>query len=220
MNVLILIAAAALVAGLLAAEHRRHLAGKLLTKTPASLLFIAAAALQSHPLPQYYGWVLAGLVFCLGGDVCLALPQRPAFVAGLVSFLMGHVMYVVAFAQISPLQLWLSPETILVVIVSTGVFLWLRPHLGRMTGPVAAYVLIISLMLIGALGVFRAGGLRAEGQWLVLIGAGLFYVSDLFVARQRFVTESFLNRAMGLPLYYAGQFMIAFSIGAIFPSGG
>jgi uncharacterized membrane protein YhhN len=125
-------------------------------------------------------------------------------------------MYVVAFAQVSPLRLWLSAGTVCVAAVSTGVFFWLRPHLGNMRVPVLAYVVVISLMLIGAVGVLRAGGLRPEGQWMLFFGALLFYVSDLFVARQRFVTEAFLNRALGLPLYYAGQFLLAFSVGAIF----
>jgi hypothetical protein len=40
-------------------------------------------------------------------------------------------------------------------------------------------------------------------------------VSDIFVARQRFVTKAFVNRSAGLPLYYAGQFMIAFSTGLV-----
>lgn len=216
MNLLIILTAAILLAGLLAAEKRESLAGKLLTKPFASLLFILAAVTQPHPLPGFYGWMLAGLVFCLVGDVCLALPQRPAFLVGLVAFLVGHLMYVVAFAQISPLRLWLSAGAVCVVAVSAGAFMWLRPHLGKMTGPVVAYILIISLMLIGAAGVIRSGGLRPEGQWLVLAGALFFYVSDLFVARQRFVTQAFVNRAVGLPLYYAGQFMLAFSIGAVF----
>ena len=34
---------------------------------------------------------------------------------------------------------------------------------------------------------------------------------DLFVARQRFVAEAFINRLIGLPLYYAGQLLIAWS---------
>ena len=215
MDWIIVLAAAGLLAGLLVAEKKQNLTGKLLTKTPASLLFIAAAAIQPHPLPDYTHWVIAGLAFCLVGDVCLALPQRPAFLVGLVSFLIGHVMYVFGFAALSPVRLWWSAGASCVAAVSVGVFFWLRPHLGKMTGPVIAYVLIISLMLIGAIGVFRSGGLRPVGQWLILAGALLFYLSDLFVARQRFVSTGFINRAVGLPLYYAGQFLIAFSIGAI-----
>jgi len=53
----------------------------------------------------------------------------------------------------------------------------------------------------------RSGGFNGNGTTL-----SLFYVSDIFVARQRFVARQHINRLVGLPLYYAGQFMIAFSI--------
>jgi YhhN family len=43
----------------------------------------------------------------------------------------------------------------------------------------------------------------------------LFYLSDVTVALDRFVTgRRFVNRAIGLPLYYGGQFLLAYSIGA------
>jgi hypothetical protein len=47
----------------------------------------------------------------------------------------------------------------------------------------------------------------------VLIGAVAFYVSDLAVARQRFVRQQVLNRLWGLPLYYGAQLLLASSIG-------
>ncbi len=40
----------------------------------------------------------------------------------------------------------------------------------------------------------------------------LFYLSDLFVARERFVTSAFVNRLVGLPLYYGGQVLLALSV--------
>jgi hypothetical protein len=53
------------------------------------------------------------------------------------------------------------------------------------------------------------------GRFLVLNGAFSFYLSDIFVARQRFVQASFWNRLIGLPLYYLGQFQIAYTSGLI-----
>ena len=50
---------------------------------------------------------------------------------------------------------------------------------------------------------------------LVLNGAFSFYLSDIFVARQRFVQASFWNRLIGLPLYYLGQFQIAYTAGLL-----
>lgn len=53
------------------------------------------------------------------------------------------------------------------------------------------------------------------GRFLALNGAFSFYLSDVFVARQRFVQPAFLNRLIGLPLYYLGQFQIAYTVGLI-----
>jgi uncharacterized membrane protein YhhN len=48
---------------------------------------------------------------------------------------------------------------------------------------------------------------------MAFTGAVAFYFSDVFVARDRFMKKEFLNRLVGLPMYYAGQFLIAFSLG-------
>jgi hypothetical protein len=37
-------------------------------------------------------------------------------------------------------------------------------------------------------------------------------VSDILVARQRFVREAAWNRLVGLPLYYAAQLLLAYSV--------
>jgi hypothetical protein len=49
----------------------------------------------------------------------------------------------------------------------------------------------------------------------IFSGAASFYISDLFVARDRFLKMEFKNRLLGLPLYYFGQFLLAFSVGAV-----
>jgi uncharacterized membrane protein YhhN len=41
------------------------------------------------------------------------------------------------------------------------------------------------------------------------VGALAFTASDISVARDRFARHEFLNRAWGLPLYYAAQLLIA-----------
>ncbi len=212
LNTAIIFAGAVLLAGLLVAEKREHLAGKLLTKPLASLGFILLAMLQPHPAETYYFWILAGLVFCLGGDVFLALPQKPMFLVGLISFLLGHVLYVFGFLSLVPGHTWLHVGTLVIVAVSGGVFVWLKPHLGSMLGPVVVYILVISLMLIGALAVFSSDAVAPRGRYLVIIGAGLFYLSDLFVARNRFVKKEYINRLVGLPLYYTGQYLLALSV--------
>ena len=65
-----------------------------------------------------------------------------------------------------------------------------------------------------------AGGLKPAGRMAAFGGALAFYISDIFVARQRFLKAEFVNRLIGLPLYYSGQFMLAFSIGLLSFIGG
>jgi uncharacterized membrane protein YhhN len=52
----------------------------------------------------------------------------------------------------------------------------------------------------------------AGGTVLILIGAVAFYLSDLAVARNRFVAPGVANRLWGLPLYYLAQLMLAWSV--------
>jgi len=207
----IAIPATLLLAGLLFFERRRSTAGKLATKAPLSCLFVLAALLAPHWAGWYYRLIVAGLVLGLVGDVCLALPGRKAFMAGLASFLLGHVLYVAAFATLARpgLATWVGAAVVLAA--SAGVYLWLRPHLGSMNVPVVAYVLVISVMLGAAWSVLADTDLPLAGRAAIFAGALLFYVSDVSVARDRFVREEFANRLVGLPVYYAGQFILAFS---------
>ena len=215
LNTVIVIAAAVLLAGLLYFENNGNLKGKLPTKTILSCLFILAAVLQPRQLPGYFYIMLVGLVFCLGGDVFLALPQERMFLLGLVSFLLGHVCYVLGFFYGAELNLWTWIGAEAGLAVSGLVFFWLRPHLGTLLGPVIAYIVVITVMVIGAFTVFGDAGLNLTGRVMVLSGAVSFYFSDLLVARDRFLKAEFTNRLIGLPLYYGGQFLLAFSIGTI-----
>ncbi len=213
---LILTAAPLLLAGLLYASRKESIFGELLTKPLLSALFIITAVIQPHAGTLYYPLVLSGLILCLIGDVCLIFfSSRKVFTAGLAAFLAGHVMYVAAFAAFGVIGPVVWTAALICVGLSFAVYLWLRPHLGDMRTPVIAYIVIITAMVISAAALMNNPGLDPGARALVFGGALLFYVSDIFVARQRFVTKAFVNRAAGLPLYYAGQFMIAFSTGLI-----
>ena len=214
-DALIIVMAASLLTGLLYFENKGSLKSKLSTKTLLSCLFVLAALVQSHPLPNYYYLILIGLIFCLGGDVFLALPQARMFLLGLVSFLIGHVFYVFSFFGVADIGQWTWIGCLIGVIISSVVFIWLRDHLGSMMLPVIVYIVVITVMLVGAWTVLGDAKLNMEGRVLVFIGAMSFYFSDLFVARDRFLKSDFSNRLIGLPTYYLGQFLLAFSVGLL-----
>ena len=215
LNILIIIVAAALLAVLLYFEKTANQKGKLPAKALLSCLFILTVLVQPHPNPAYYYLLLVGLIFCLGGDVFLALPQEKMFLLGLVSFLLGHVFYVLCFFYVADIGQWTWIGSLVSLLVSGLVFIWLRPHLGSMLVPVVAYILVITVMVVGAWTALGDSNLNYTGRLLVFIGAVSFYFSDLFVARDRFLKTEFSNRLIGLPMYYLGQFLLAFSVGFI-----
>lgn len=189
-------------------DRSRRRQVEFVAKPLASLGFLVVA-LASGALDSGYGrWILTGLVLSLLGDVLLMFKQDSMFLAGLVSFLLGHISYVVAFAVVGVSGVWAGVATIGAMALAAVVIRWLMPHVdAEMRVPVLAYVAVISAMVVLAFGTRGAG---ATG--LIVAGAVLFYLSDLFVARDKFVTPGFVNRLVGLPLYYAGQVLLALSV--------
>jgi len=211
-NIFIPVLSILFLCGLLFYEKRKNRAPLLIAKSVLSLLFIMTALLQPCSVPAYYHYLLIGLIFCLIGDVCLALPRENAFKVGLVAFLIGHIFYIFSFLSLIPISYWISPGIFIFLGMSAFIFFWLRPYLKSMLIPVLLYIVIITLMVIGAWAVFWKSSFRISGRALILAGALSFYFSDVFVARDRFIKEEYQNRLLNLPLYYTGQFMLAFSV--------
>jgi uncharacterized membrane protein YhhN len=205
----------AMLAGLLVGERRHDARLRAITKPLASLGFVLVPILGGAR-GGVATWILAGLILGMAGDVLLLLRTKRAFLAGLGVFLLGHVAYVVAFAQLVPPARWASPPMLPIVaavaIAAVVVLRWLWPHLGSMTIPVVAYVAVIATMLVGGIACGRWAPVDGTARALIAAGAALFFASDLAVARERFVAEGFINRAWGLPAYYVGQLLIAWSL--------
>lgn len=200
---------------LLIHEKREEKNPRFLTKMILSFMFVWVAFRQSSSLPDYSFYIIVGLAFCLIGDVFLAWRGKKAFQGGLVAFLLGHIIYIIAFSRLIGPSAWGLPTAILFWLFSLFTFIWLRPHLKDMLVPVGVYILVITSMVTGAWAVFAGTSLSYAGRLFVLAGAFLFYLSDLLVARNQFVKQEFINRLIGLPLYYLGQFLLAFSIGLL-----
>ncbi len=200
MNGLIIILGIILLFGVLYYEKKKNKMPLLITKSTLSLLFVMTALQQPYSVPAYYHYLFVGLIFCLIGDVCLALPQKKAFMGGLVAFLVGHVLYIFSFSSLIPISYWISTGLFIVFGASALTFFWLHPHLKSMLIPVLIYILVITIMVTGAWAVFWKSSFQISGRALILTGSLCFYLSDLFVARHRFIKEEYRNRLLGLPL--------------------
>jgi uncharacterized membrane protein YhhN len=204
------LATTAATAALLVAERRGSRIGVWLAKPLASAGFVGAA-LAAGALGSGYGrWILAGLGLSFLGDVLLIPRESPRCLrAGLASFLLGHLAYTAAFALRGLDPLTWAVALAAVLAPSLLALRWLAPHLGpSLRAPVAAYLVVISVMLVCA-----AATVGRAGNPAIFAGALAFYASDLAVARQRFVAPAFANKAWGLPLYFGGQLLLASSAG-------
>jgi uncharacterized membrane protein YhhN len=188
----------------LVAEYTDSRRAKYLLKPIASAGFIGAA-IASGALTSEYGLaVLAALSLSWLGDFFLLFKKNSPFLAGLVAFLLAHIAYAVAFIIHGQDAAWALMMLCILILPAIVVMLWLGPHLTpQMKGPVWSYIVVITIMLALAAGTRYA---------LISVGALAFYVSDISVARDRFVHPSFVNRLWGLPLYYLAQLLLAATV--------
>lgn len=182
-------------------------------KPLATLLVILAAALSLGAPGAPAGYttgVLVGLALSLGGDVALMFESSRAFVAGLALFLLAHVAYAVTFTAYNGFHAGDLVSGGALLALAVAVYLYLRPGLGKMKGPVIGYVAVISLMVNRAVSAFFGAAFTPTQAWLMTVGAVLFWLSDLVLAVNRFRRPLKYHR-LGLALYYGGQLLIALS---------
>jgi uncharacterized membrane protein YhhN len=135
-------------------------------------------------------WLRAGLCLSLLGDIALLWPVA-GFLPGLVSFLLAHLAYSLAFTR-GGVRLW-WPAVAAYAAVALLVLLQLWPGIGpALRGPVLAYVLALAAMAV--LAASRWQRLRADpakaaqavlARWAA-VGGALFMLSDATLAFNKF----------------------------------
>ena len=165
-------------------------------------------------------------------------PQPYSLVAGMGFSLVGLLLLssagsypglLLAAALVGSGSAVLHPESSRVARMAAGsqpglaqAVFQLGGNLGSSLGPLFAAVVVLrnGQSSIAWFGVAAVTGMvllalsasASSGRMLPAVGAVLFALSDVAVARDRFVKASWWNRACGLPLYYAAQFVLAGSV--------
>jgi uncharacterized membrane protein YhhN len=203
--------AAAACLALLLSLNFGFVTGVVVAKVIASSSFVGVA-LTCGALQSTYGRILlGGLCLCWFGDMFLISQSERIFLFGLVAFLLGHLCYMGAFISHGLDRRWLLLTAMPLAGAAILVISWLAPDVPRpLFYPVVAYTLVISAMVLCALGARGAGA-----PLLVPLGALLFYFSDLSVAMLRFVDNDARSFLWGLPFYYGAQLLLAHSVAAV-----
>lgn len=171
----------------------------------------SAAAIRTH-------LVLAGLAAGAMADVVINLRRvftsrkLQFFVAGAVAFLVGHVAYA---ASVWPCCEWPVVAVVLGVMVTVGLMAWVLRRV-----QVTAKLVAFGALYIGVVAVtcsLSAGACVTTGTPQDLAFAGgilLFLASDVVLVLNDFGEKPRETvHAFSLTMYYAGQLLIALSIG-------
>jgi uncharacterized membrane protein YhhN len=162
--------------------------------------------------------IFVGLFLALIGDCLLMFVYLSDnfFTYGMIAFLSGYLAYTSAFYRD---YIWAKgverrASIIAIIIIGTlsiAFYLFLRPYLDHMKIPVMLYAVVIAVM--GVMAVNRKGRVSTISFRLIFWGVVLFFVSDAFLAYNRFVNPFSYSGVVIMAAYMLAQYAI--TIGAI-----
>lgn len=185
-----------------------------LAKPLTTVLIVLLAWVMLASAPGYRTWVTAGLLGCLVGDIALMFKGSRAFVLGLSSFLIGHLLLIAAFVTDLPLSPLFVPQGalaggVLFVLMVLGYSRWLLPRTGSLKPAVLLYLTVLGTMVLVAL--LRAGLSESHAATWACAGALLFAVSDAVLAYRKFVAQPWWGQPLTLLSYYLAIGLIAWA---------
>lgn len=174
---------------------------------PGTMVLLIVAALAVEPVDTgARTWFVVALVLSMLGDIFLMSP-RDLFVAGLASFLLGHIAYIVGLSAVYASSIGV---VIGIALVGLAVATLGRHILGAVRTkepdlliPVGLYIGAISAMVI------MAGG---SGVPIAVVGALCFYGSDALIAWNRFVRPLAWSGVAIMVTYHLAQFALVLSL--------
>ncbi|NBC28819.1 MAG: hypothetical protein GVY29_02380 [Spirochaetes bacterium] len=186
---------------------------------PLTMIVLITAVVYFFPQvasPWQRAWFVGAFVLSLAGDVFLMFKRDGSFRAGLFSFLLAQVLFIIGFNESLP------PEGSYVLLIPVGavglvlyVVLVLRIVQGGRKGmilPVTLYSVALSIMAFSALtttvrsdwGTLRAGISAAGGL--------LFFVSDGVLALNKFAFPVPGSAVVVHLTYHVAQVLLALSL--------
>jgi uncharacterized membrane protein YhhN len=204
----------------------------LLAKAVTSIFFMATALTGLLRQGTVLTWgvpIILGLLFGLVGDIIL--DARVVYPkdedtwqwAGMVAFLIGHILFLIAiFTHMPPVGNWFWGIVLIPAagaIIAACINTFAGPKMGLNYGqfkPICLAYAAVGLFLVLftiAVAIFSGG----QTRWVIMaVGAFLFIASDMILSQQYFgPSVNLANPAFVIPnfiTYYAAQFLIAVSV--------
>lgn len=172
---------------------------------PLTMLAIILLAMVnvSSPTTFYQKLIITGLILSTVGDVFLIDSKR--FIQGLISFLLAHFCFIIAFFTTPNLP------GLIFYLIYIGIFLSiLWKHLGNLKIPVIVYSLALALMSWFALS--RYFELNDQKSLFAFLGSISFVASDSLLAFNKFKSPFPFAQILILSTYFIAQWLIALSV--------
>jgi alkenylglycerophosphocholine/alkenylglycerophosphoethanolamine hydrolase len=156
-------------------------------------------------------WFGLGILLSLAGDALLISSLNRFFLAGLAAFLLAHLAYMIGFnIPIPEISAW---GFVLAVIIGLGGMRIIRRIIaplaatgqGHLRIPILVYNIAVSLMLLSAMIKLSDPAWNTNAAVLVSVGAFLFYISDIILAWNKFVSPIQHGRIYNIAIYHLGQ---------------
>ncbi|KAB8033360.1 lysoplasmalogenase [Fluviispira multicolorata] len=169
---------------------------------------IAIAIYSFFYIPNSFAFIFAvSLLFSACGDMFLAYDGQKFFIQGLISFLISHIIYAYIFFMNSGHFLNdLSVRVFLLVLMLTFFTVMLKvlsQKVGNLKIPVFIYMTALSCMVIASI-------LIKDLNYLLILGALLFVLSDTLLAIQKFINSyKGINYFIWITYYFAQMLLLA-----------
>lgn len=173
---------------------------------PMFLIIYLAIQVKSPFSRSYKKYITIGLTVSMIADAVIYW-----FLAGLGTFFLAHIFYIIAFQHVNKRKMPILVGAIFIIYsIAIGVLLigaQIPEKEYILAGAIFAYIAVIFLM-----------GWKSIGTKLPLamIGAILFILSDSVLAFDRFIEAVPYVDALVMIPYYSAQFFIAKSVGSRF----
>lgn len=188
-------------------------------KILTSILFVILGVIsykKGKSNKKYALFIILGLVFSMFGDTFLVLDRNQGlyFYIGVVSFAIGHIIYIIGFS--SCIRITLRDFIIFSVILIPTIFIIVIGEFDfeGMLPVIIVYAMIICFMVCRALSLTRYYSDNKKGIGMAIAGAVMFLVSDLILLFIFFYTKkcALLGEEVNWIIYYPGQAILAMSL--------
>ena len=172
------------------------------------LILFSLIFLYVFSLPKRLKWYVMALELCFFGDVLLMFNGELFFIAGLISFLLAHFLFIkIVIGRLQKTAIIKIATSIIpfLIIVSLLIFT-IKDNLNEMLLPVIIYGLTISTF--GVVSLIDFQNTKSKKSFLMLIGAIVFMISDSVLAINKFYYSTHLFEVVIMVTYILAQYLI------------